>query len=190
MSKIIFDDEQASTDLPEKGDMTGPDGSRYSNFHLWQQLQAEGAIFNEDLEPCDEAHASVNFLEATVWRDFDYSGRTHEWRLASVPNPWEINRPALVVTIYEQCYVHAGPEEGGWGWSPKTAVAAITIANPYQRESVDAALAAAELLCAIRYEQEGAFEPHGYQNRHDLSWFFNDEVVFGTDHSVGGVYYC
>lgn len=184
--------QEAHIDELTDRDFRGPDGSRYSNWHLFHETIAAGHVFTSRLEVVDEEPSSIGLTEIQVFQDETYSGNTHEWRLVHSVNPWELNQPVpKVVTLYMSEWAHQGPEEGGWGWTFHHVLGTILIDNPYSRESIAEAEAAAELLCAIWMQEEGLFdERYRYRNQSDVNVYAETENVFAHRHSVGSVYYC
>lgn len=175
-------------------DFKGPDGSRYSNFHLFLEQMEAGCTFDEngdswsdEMDPWWGGRNILSRFETQVFQEEDMSGRTHEWRLVhNELQPWEMNQPqAAFITLYESEYAHQGPEEGGWGATVNWVVGVIVITDIYNPENRAAAEELATVLCDMRNEYIGS-DRHGESHRA----FWQAENVFGHRHTVGSFYYC
>ncbi len=163
-------------------DYKGPDGSRFSNYHLIQNLLDEGALLNAEGEVVTEWPHFWPITEIQVFQDDEYSGSTHEWRFpeGTTVRPWEINDPnQYAVTVYEQGYVYMGPEEGGWGVHPSQAKAVIIVNDPMDT-SKEIELGKALAYCLAEH----------YGERSGVHTYCLLERAVGADHTVGSAYYC
>lgn len=176
-------------------DFKGPEGSRYSNAHLFLELLEWGHVFDQDGNVALEVTSQFwsTFTEILVFQTDDYSGVTHEWRLPEREiHPWQLNQPKpTVVTIYETHEVYGGPEEGGWHYYPRQAIGFVVLDSGYAESSIQKGLETAELLVAIAHEEHGDFnDEQGWYRRDPRRLWWQLENVPGYDHSVGSQFYC
>ncbi len=179
---IIHHTDPDSVDLVD-GDMRGPEGSRFSNWHLLQDLRRDGMIFFPDGTNPEEGETPRSAREILVYQCEDYNGQTHEWRLAREASAHDLNySPPIAYSIYDSGQVYMGPEEGGWHWTFERLHAIVLVrGNEYHPENQAEAKATAEYFAEVL--QENCANSDG-------RFYATSEHVIGLSHSVGHVYYC
>ena len=175
-----------------------------SNYDIINDLGEQGRLFRTvstepeagffvhplvPLTPGDGDHAAWDGVdygpEAVVAGVEDYSGRTHEWRLAepvtsaSSYNHLVTRGRVAGATVYLVSESYGGPEEGGWWYSVFEPIACVLAEERLDPDGETAKEAALQWVLLDHSDdlEDGRIE-------------VVREAVIGTKTTVGRSYYC